>query len=123
MSERQVAEFVIVCSAGEADALLDKLKLVSSDGDVAVEDLSVEQSMGMVKGEKVIAFALSFSVSVAAGVVGNKVYAVLTAAPAAQCVVEREALPPAVTKDQNALDAKIRSAAKPQADTPLGGTK
>lgn len=118
MSERQVVEFVIVCPAQEADALLLKLASLSHEGDVTFEDVSVESPIGAFKGEKVVAFAISFSVSVAAGVVGNKVYDALTSVPSAQCVLEREALPPAVVKDKNALETKIRSAAKPQPTTP-----
>lgn len=116
MSATQTIELTFVTSSEvEAKALEALLqKLAAQGGEVEVADVFLDSTNALVTREQVVTAVLTFSLNVAAGVLGNVIYNAFQASPSAQCVANETPLTAKDAQDKAAVEAKLRAAAVPK---------
>lgn len=114
-SAEHALELIFVTSNGaETDALVNQIQTLSdSVAALRLAELVVEDALGAVTNEKIITAVLTFSLNVAAGVLGNVVYNLLQDHTDVQCVAGEHPITPEDFNDLPTLEAKLLKASKP----------
>ncbi len=112
MALQKIELTFVTSSEKEAKALESLLQnLALQRGDVEVTEVFLDSTNALVTRDQIVTAVLTFSLNVAAGVLGNVVYNAFIASPTSQCVANEMPLTARDAQDPITLEAKLRTAA------------